>query len=131
MVGSKLVFPGPKMGDGETLYKLMEGEAVSISLGVPTVWLALLGYAEAAGQKLNALQRTLIGGAAVPESMIRAFRDKHDVDVIQGWGMTENESAGYREYPESRHRKSRRRRNGHAQGESGPRDIWRRDADCR
>ncbi len=94
MVGTKLVFPGPKMGDGETLYQLLEQEGVSLSLGVPTVWLALLQYAEASGQKLNCLERTIIGGAAVPEAMIREFRDKHDVDVIQGWGMTEMSPLG-------------------------------------
>ncbi len=94
MVGTKLVFPGPKMGDGETLYQLLEQEEVSLSLGVPTVWLALLQYAEASGQKLNCLERTIIGGAAVPEAMIREFRDKHDVDVIQGWGMTEMSPLG-------------------------------------
>ena len=94
MVGTKLVFPGPKMGDGETLYQLLEQEEVSLSLGVPTVWLALLQYAEASGQKLNRLERTIIGGAAVPEAMIREFRDKHDVDVIQGWGMTEMSPLG-------------------------------------
>jgi fatty-acyl-CoA synthase len=94
MVGTKLVFPGPKMGDGETLYQLLEQEGVSLSLGVPTVWLALLQYAEASGQKLNRLERTIIGGAAVPEAMIREFRDKHDVDVIQGWGMTEMSPLG-------------------------------------
>jgi len=94
MVGSKLVFPGPKMGDGETLYQLLEQESVSVALGVPTVWLALLQYANAAGKKLNKLQRTLIGGAAVPESMIREFREKHGVVVIQGWGMTEMSPLG-------------------------------------
>ena len=94
MVGTKLVFPGPKMGDGETLYQLLEQEEVSLSLGVPTVWLALLQYAEASGQKLERLERTIIGGAAVPEAMIREFRDKHDVDVIQGWGMTEMSPLG-------------------------------------
>ena len=93
-VGCKLVFPGPKMGDGETLFRLMEGERVSMSLGVPTVWLTLLQYCAAAGKKLESLQRTVIGGAAVPESMIRAFRDRHDVDVIQGWGMTEMSPLG-------------------------------------
>jgi fatty-acyl-CoA synthase len=82
------------MGDGETLYQLLEQEGVSLSLGVPTVWLALLQYAEASGQKLNRLERTIIGGAAVPEAMIREFRDKHDVDVIQGWGMTEMSPLG-------------------------------------
>ncbi len=94
MVGCKLVFPGPKMGDGETLYQLMDQEDVTLSLGVPTVWLALLQYADGAGKKLDKLERTIIGGAAVPETMIRQFRDKHEVDVIQGWGMTEMSPLG-------------------------------------
>lgn len=94
MVGAKIVFPGPKMGDGEALYQLMEAEKVTVALGVPTVWLALLQYAEKAGKKLNSLQRTVIGGAALPRSMIRAFRDKHDVVTCQGWGMTEMSPVG-------------------------------------
>jgi fatty-acyl-CoA synthase len=94
IVGAKLVFPGPKMGDGETLYKLLEAEDVTLSLGVPTVWLALLKYAQSTGQTLSKLERTVIGGAAVPSAMIREFRDKHDVDVIQGWGMTEMSPLG-------------------------------------
>jgi fatty-acyl-CoA synthase len=82
------------MGDGETLYALMEAEGVTLALGVPTVWLALLQYMESNGKRLNCLQRTVIGGAAVPESMIREFRDKHDVVVHQGWGMTEMSPLG-------------------------------------
>lgn len=94
MVGAKLVFPGPRMGDGETLYALMESEDVTVALGVPTVWSALLQYCAKAGKRLNKLKRTAIGGAAVPESMIRAFRDDHDVVVHQGWGMTEMSPLG-------------------------------------
>jgi len=94
MAGTKLVFPGPKMGDGETLFGLLESEEVTLALGVPTVWLALLQYARTAGKKLSQLERTVIGGAAVPESMIREFRDEHDVLVIQGWGMTEMSPLG-------------------------------------
>ena len=94
MVGAKLVFPGPKMGDGEALYELLESEEVTLALGVPTVWLALLQYAATAGKRLNKLQRTVIGGAAVPESMIREFQLDHDVAVIQGWGMTEMSPLG-------------------------------------
>ena len=89
MVGSKIVYPGPKMADGETLYNLMEEEKVTVSLGVPTVWMVLLQYAAKRNKKLNSLQRTIIGGAAVPESMIRDFQDNHDVFVQQAWGMTE------------------------------------------
>lgn len=94
IVGAKLVFPGPKMGDGETLYKLMDAESVTMSAGVPTVWSALLQYLETSGNRLDKLERTCIGGAAVPESMIREFRDKHDVTVLQGWGMTEMSPLG-------------------------------------
>ena len=94
MVGAKIVFPGPKMGDGETLCKLIQAEGVSVTLGVPTVWLAVLQYAEKAGKRLDHLQRAIVGGAAVPQSMIKEFRDKHGVEVRQGWGMTEMSPLG-------------------------------------
>ncbi len=94
MVGAKLVFPGPKMADGAALYELMDTEGVTIALGVPTVWLALLQYCASEGKRLDTLQRTLVGGAAVPRSMIEAFRDQHDVELRQGWGMTEMSPLG-------------------------------------
>ena len=94
MTGARLVMPGPKMGDGEALYELIESEQVNVALGVPTVWLGLLQYCEKAGKRLNALERTMIGGAAVPRSMIEAFRKQHDVATIQGWGMTEMSPLG-------------------------------------
>ena len=94
MTGAKLVFPGPKMGDGEALYALMEAENVNIALGVPTVWLGLLQYCEQAGKRLDMMEKTIIGGAAVPRVMIEQFQKKHDVQVIQGWGMTEMSPLG-------------------------------------
>ena len=94
MAGSKIVFPGPKMGDGEALCELIESEGVTLALGVPTVWLALLQYCSKAGKTLGSLQRTVIGGAAVPRSMIQEFRDVHNVEVRQGWGMTEMSPLG-------------------------------------
>jgi len=94
MAGCKIVYPGPKMGDGEILYALMESEQVTVSLGVPTVWLNLLGYCRQTGKRLNSLQRTIVGGAAVPRSMIQEFRDAHEVELRQGWGMTEMSPLG-------------------------------------
>jgi fatty-acyl-CoA synthase len=94
MAGAKLVFPGPKMGDGEALYELMDSEDVTMALGVPTVWLALLQYTDKAGKRLDKLSRSIVGGAAVPRAMIEAFRDKHDVELRQGWGMTEMSPVG-------------------------------------
>jgi len=94
MTGAKIVFPGPKMGDGETLCELLDSEDVTLALGVPTVWLLLLQHAEKAGKRLDKLERTIVGGAAVPRAMIEAFRDKHGVELRQGWGMTETSPLG-------------------------------------
>ncbi|WP_246864648.1 long-chain fatty acid--CoA ligase [Spongiibacter thalassae] len=89
MVGAKLVMPGPKMGDGETLCQLINEEKVTASAGVPTVWLALLDYLKASGKKVDSLERLTVGGAACPFSIIQTFRDRYQVRVQQGWGMTE------------------------------------------
>ncbi len=88
MSGSKLVFAGAKL-DGESLYELFEAERVSITAGVPTVWLGLLDYLRSSGKRPNHLKSVVIGGSAVPLSMIKAFEEEHGVSVMQAWGMTE------------------------------------------
>ncbi|MBB3871242.1 3-(methylthio)propionyl-CoA ligase [Brevundimonas mediterranea] len=93
MVGAKLVFPGFKM-DGASLYELFDSEDVTIAAGVPTVWLELLRYCEANGERLEKLQRTLIGGSAPPRAMVERFDKEHGVRVLQGWGMTEMSPLG-------------------------------------
>ncbi|WP_076744950.1 long-chain-fatty-acid--CoA ligase [Sphingomonas jeddahensis] len=87
-VGAKLVLPGPRM-DGESICDLIEQEGVTYSAAVPTVWQGLLQYLRTSGRKLDTLQRVTIGGSAVPEVLVRAFRDEFGVEVVQGWGMTE------------------------------------------
>ena len=94
MVGAKLVLPGSKMTDGEVLQDLIESEQVNYSLGVPTVWLALLTYLEQAGKTVRSLQRICVGGAACPASVIDDFLDRHDVAVEHAWGMTEMSPVG-------------------------------------
>ncbi|MFK8028935.1 MAG: long-chain fatty acid--CoA ligase [Gammaproteobacteria bacterium] len=94
VVGAKLILPGPKLADGATLYDLMDKENVTLALGVPTVWLALLEYLDQNNLTLDKLKRTIVGGAACPTSIMDAFRDKHDVFVHHAWGMTETSPLG-------------------------------------
>jgi fatty-acyl-CoA synthase len=86
--GAKLVLPGPRL-DGAGLYELMENEKVTVSAGVPTVWLQLLHYAELHQLKFSNLKRILSGGSAVPLAMIAKFDENYGIEVRQGWGMTE------------------------------------------
>jgi acyl-CoA synthetase (AMP-forming)/AMP-acid ligase II len=94
IVGAKLVFPGPKMGDPATLAALIGEESVTHAAGVPTVWTGLLNYLDETGKRVPTLKRTLVGGSAVPLKMIRDFDEKHGIVVQQGWGMTEMSPLG-------------------------------------
>lgn len=94
MVGAKLVFPGPKMGDGEALQSLMTDEGVSVALGVPTVWLGLLKYLDKSGKRVDCVERMVIGGSACPPSLMQAFHERYDVDIVHAWGMTEMSPIG-------------------------------------
>lgn len=101
-VGARMVLPGPGL-DGPSLVKLIDGYKVSIALGVPTIWLGLLGEAEASGSQLTSLKRTVVGGSACPPSMIAAFRERYDVELIHAWGMTEMSPLGSSNQPLAKH----------------------------
>jgi fatty-acyl-CoA synthase len=94
IAGAKMVMPGPRMGDGEALQALIEEEGVTVSLGVPTVWLALLGYLRQSGKTVASLKRTIVGGSACPLAIMDEFRDKHGVYTHHAWGMTEMSPLG-------------------------------------
>ena len=93
MSGAKVVFPGNKMGDGETLAALINEEGVTMSAGVPTVWLGLLAYLKSSGKRVDSLSRIIVGGAACPLSVMEDF-DKYGVETRVGWGMTEMSPLG-------------------------------------
>jgi len=86
--GAKLVLPGPRL-DGAGLYELMESEKVTVSAGVPTIWFALLQHVEQNDLRFSSLQRTIVGGSAMPTALIAKFAETYGVEVRHGWGMTE------------------------------------------
>jgi 3-(methylthio)propionyl---CoA ligase len=93
MTGMKIVFPGAAL-DGKSVYELLEAERVTVSAGVPTVWLMLLNHMKANGLQFSTMQRTIIGGSACPPAMIKSFRDDFGVTVLHAWGMTEMSPLG-------------------------------------
>jgi fatty-acyl-CoA synthase len=78
--------------DGNRLIDLMEAEDVTITAGVPTIWLGVLDILQRTGRRLPKLERILSGGAATPASLIAGF-DPLGIDVLHAWGMTETSSA--------------------------------------
>lgn len=91
--GAKMVMPGARM-DGEAIYELLTSEKVTLSAAVPTVWQMLLEYLVKENKTLPDLKSVVIGGAATPEGLLRAFEEDFDVEVFPAWGMTETSPLG-------------------------------------
>jgi 3-(methylthio)propionyl---CoA ligase len=92
MNGAKLVFPAQHL-DGASLCELFESEGVTVSLGVPTVWLGFEAYLAANPRQCPTLRRLLSGGAAVPPSLIEALA-RRGIELVHAWGMTEMSPLG-------------------------------------
>jgi fatty-acyl-CoA synthase len=88
------VLPGPRL-DAPSVLGLLAEEQVTMTAGVPTVWMGLLAALDDEPERwdLSRLERLIVGGAAVPESMLRGF-DSHGLRVVQAWGMTETSPLG-------------------------------------
>ncbi|MBL7863410.1 MAG: long-chain fatty acid--CoA ligase [Cyclobacteriaceae bacterium] len=95
MAGCTLVFPGPHL-DPPSLLELYEKEQVTVSAGVPTIWLGILGILDANPGKYNlkSIRCMLVGGSAAPRSMIAGFQERHGLRILHAWGMTETSPLG-------------------------------------
>ena len=85
-VGATLVNPGPNL-QAEPIARLLESEKVTITAGVPTIWMGVLP--ELIGRDLPNLRAIACGGSAVPKSLSEEFRNKVGLPLLQAWGMTE------------------------------------------
>jgi fatty-acyl-CoA synthase len=94
-VGAKQVFPGPHL-DPESLLDAFERERVTVTGGVPTIWMGILQLLDADPKRfdLSSLRSMIVGGSAAPRSMIEGFEQRHGLHVTHAWGMTEMSPLG-------------------------------------
>lgn len=95
MLGCKQVMPHRFMTP-DAFLKLMHEEEVTISAGVPTIWQGVKAALEAEPDRydLSKLSRLTCGGSSPPVSMMRWYWETHEIEMIQGWGMTETNPLG-------------------------------------
>lgn len=92
-VGAKLVLPGRRL-DGASLADLIQQAEVTMGVGVPTVWLALLEHVEAKGLELPTLERIIVGGAPMAPALMERLETRLGVTIQTSWGMTELSPSG-------------------------------------
>lgn len=109
MVGASLIMPD-RFLQPEPLVEIISAEKPTFAAAVPTIWQGLHQYLSAHPADISSMRDVLIGGAAVPPTLMHAFQDNYGIRILQGWGMTETSPLG-----------SVARAPQHAEGE----DAWR------
>lgn len=95
MAGPKLVFPGPFL-DPPSLLEAFDQEKVTMTAGVPTIWQGLLSTLDEDPKKydVSRIRKLVVGGSAVPKSLIQGMEERHGLSIVQAWGMTETSPLG-------------------------------------
>jgi fatty-acyl-CoA synthase len=90
LTGAVQVFPGPHL-DPPSLLEAFVQEGVTVTAGVPTIWMGILQTLDAQPDAwdLSKLRAMVVGGAAAPRSLIEGFEKRHGIKVVHAWGMTE------------------------------------------
>ncbi|MCV7102011.1 long-chain fatty acid--CoA ligase [Mycobacterium palustre] len=89
MAGADLVLPDCHL-DARSLIGMVETRRPTVAGAVPTIWNDVLHRLEDdPDHDMSSLRLVVCGGSAVPVSLMRAFEEKHGVQIRQLWGMTE------------------------------------------
>ncbi|HEY8346812.1 MAG TPA: long-chain fatty acid--CoA ligase [Symbiobacteriaceae bacterium] len=86
--GARQVLPGPRPSS-QDIARLIQAERVTVTAGVPTVWLSLLQALEQEPCDISSLTRILVGGSAFPRAAAEAFQKRYGVQAVPVYGMTE------------------------------------------
>ncbi|MHB8187106.1 MAG: long-chain fatty acid--CoA ligase [Dermatophilaceae bacterium] len=93
MVGASLIMPD-RFLQAEPLAKMIEAERVTGGGAVPTIWTDLLRYLDEHPTDTSSLRSVIVGGSACPPSLMKAYQERHGIQVIHAWGMTETSPLG-------------------------------------
>jgi len=93
MVGASLVMPD-RFLQAEPLATMIAAEKVTNGAAVPTIWTDLLRHLDEHPSDTSSLRRVIVGGSACPPALMRAYQERHDIEVIHAWGMTEMSPLG-------------------------------------
>ena len=86
--GCKQVMVGPNFTSAVIL-DLIEQEKVTVTAGVPTIWLGALDEQEKRARDLSSLRNIFAGGSASPKGLIKSYIEKLGVPYVTVYGMTE------------------------------------------
>ncbi|HEY5341635.1 MAG TPA: AMP-binding protein, partial [Candidatus Aquilonibacter sp.] len=92
LIGADLIMPMERL-DPRGVVDLCRGERVTLSAGVPTVWMAVRDLLQAQNERIPTLEHLIVGGSAMPKSLSDDL-EKLGIEAVHAWGMTEMSPLG-------------------------------------
>jgi long-chain acyl-CoA synthetase len=89
----------PRFTPGQAL-EILAAHRVSVFEGVPTMYVALLGYPDREAYDTSALRLAVSGGAAMPVEVLRGFEEAFGCHVLEGYGLSETSPVASFNHPD-------------------------------
>jgi fatty-acyl-CoA synthase len=103
MVGAKQVFFGGAF-EAKAFVDLLVNERVTVTAGVPTVWLAVAEELSSRAERLSDMRHIVCGGSRPPSALIERYDSEFGLELVQAWGMTETSPLASMAWPQERMR---------------------------
>jgi fatty-acyl-CoA synthase len=99
MAGADLVLTD-RFLDAKAIIDVIETQRPTVAGAVPTIWNDVMHCLESSpGRDISSLRLVSCGGSAVPQSLMKAYEEKFDVQIRQLWGMTETSPVATMAWP--------------------------------
>jgi long-chain acyl-CoA synthetase len=86
--------------DPEKALEMLSRDRVTVFLGVPTMYNAMLHAKNAETADASTLRLCMSGGAAIPVELIRGFEEKFDCVILEGYGLSETSPVASFNHPD-------------------------------
>ncbi len=93
MIGANMVMPGPHLNP-KALIKAIQDEEITVANGVPTIWQGVYAELKTNPTEIPSFKSLLVGGSAIPYSLIKGFKEDFNIETVHAWGMTETSPLG-------------------------------------
>ncbi|MEZ4868819.1 MAG: long-chain fatty acid--CoA ligase [Caldilineaceae bacterium] len=91
--GADMIMPGPHL-QAQPLAAMITEHKVTVAAGVPTIWTGLYHELKANPRDISSIRALVVGGSAMPRSLIEGYEKELGVNVMHAWGMTEMSPLG-------------------------------------
>jgi long-chain acyl-CoA synthetase len=80
--------------------QMMERDGVSVFLGVPTMYMAMLGVPQGERPDTSSLRVCISGGASLPVEVLHGFEQQFGTKILEGYGLSETSPVASFNHPD-------------------------------